>query len=143
MDSVLYPNFLHDQTEYLDAARLWTESLDRVFLKNEKHELWRTPWLITRFANGEMTFDGNPIYSAICDAESKAVRIVQEDSEGGEGFVVWVEPTEWVTIRGDTVYLLTIVCVLTSRTLAETVAVVDRWVNFQGELQLFEPGMAT
>lgn len=138
MDKVLFASFLTDQVVYREASNLWFEALNSVFRTNDKHELWKTPWLNTRFANGDLVCDGNPIYSAICDAESKAIRIVQKDPDQSETFESWVEATDWVTICDRGVYMLTIVCVLTSGTLARSIELFQRWVDFKGELQLFE-----
>ncbi len=125
----------------MEAVQLWSDSVHHLLVKNDKAELWKSPWLNTRFANGQMMFDGNPIYSAICDSEARAIRVIQEelDAAGDEApLTAWSEGTEWVTNKGNVVFMLTIVCVLSSRTFSEALEIIERWVTFQGPLQSFD-----
>ncbi|OJW72632.1 MAG: hypothetical protein BGO59_16065 [Spirosoma sp. 48-14] len=75
MQLARYKNFLLDKDLYFQNKKFWNDTVSR--LSNADY----TEWVITKFANGEDFFDGNPIFSALYERLNKAIRIIQIEKD--------------------------------------------------------------
>ncbi|EOG7788018.1 hypothetical protein ACSW0U_001299 [Vibrio fluvialis] len=78
--AILYRNFLKDNKVYRTNIAYWHKQIKRM-LKDAYIDLESEKYLADRFDNGELFFDGNPIFNAWIKGTGKAFRIIQEDPE--------------------------------------------------------------
>jgi len=75
MSEFLYEYFLEDRRIYLAARAYWFRRVRQIVTFDKT----LVPYLSERFRNGQLFYDGNPIFNIINTRTRKAVRIVQED----------------------------------------------------------------
>lgn len=82
---ILYKNFLKEKNVYRPNIAYWHKQIKRMLevsslaYKNEKY-------LADRFSNGDLFFDGNPIFNMVFEGSNKALRIIQENPEEFEEY---------------------------------------------------------
>lgn len=120
----LFPRFLESDSEYDKAEDYWSR-LFRDSLGNTQH--WKMPWLQTRFVDQTRFAQGDPIYSAANQAETRAVRVDMRSPEPNQpDFEAWLgtfgEP--------DDVYVkvLRISCALSSNSAAIAHKLISAWL---------------
>jgi hypothetical protein len=86
-EAILYPNFLEDKRVYNLVRAFWKRFFDELA---EKSNLTYIPY-INQEQNGELEYDGNPIFSAYVPSLGRAVRIIQVAPEEDE-----LEITAWL-----------------------------------------------
>jgi hypothetical protein len=83
----LFKNFLEDKQVYQNNVVYWKDILNKII----KDKSDNCDWFEPQFVNGEIFFDGNPMFFLICHSPKKAVRIIQEDPESNS-----LEISAWV-----------------------------------------------
>ena len=132
MAAFLFPNFLNDLTEYRQAETLWRDSWDNLVRRVGQEGQWATPWLTTVFADGTPFADGNPVFSAIAVGRRLGVRVIQlERAEGSPELSCWTDT--FAEGESEAIEELVIACALTPQTLADCLALMERWLN-KGEV---------
>jgi hypothetical protein len=127
MVKFLFPRFLTDVREYQQAEALWQERWHDLIHGLGEPDLWRTPWLNTRFADGTACRDGNPIFSAVCPSRGLGLRVIQLDPAGKREMHSWTD----VFAEGsdEAVKELVISCTLTPTTLRAALDLMRAWVT--------------
>ena len=123
MDTILYPDFLEDITNYQAASDFWQAKLDPLF---RELGLSKQDYLNTTMANGVALQDGNPIYQAYFPELKKAVRIIQEEPLLPADFSSWVNVTE---VDEEEVEELVISLVLTEENVERAIAEIHGWLE--------------
>jgi hypothetical protein len=124
----LFPNFLNDANQYHQAETLWRERWDALVRRVGQETMWVTPWLTTTFADGTRFADGNPIFSAVAPDRRLGVRVIQvESSEEPRELAVWTDT--FAEGEPEAIKELVITCALTSQTLGECLALMERWIT--------------
>ncbi len=59
-----------------ESIQYWKDLWERVIDSSRSAHPWKSPWMV----NPDR--DGNPIFTAICETERRAVRIIQQDLPG-------------------------------------------------------------
>jgi len=120
-DFTKFDNFLKDWDLYKENKELWKEMICRT-TKSENEE-----WLITRFANGEDFFDGNPLYSALIKKKNKGIRIIQlENIVENPIFASW---TSTVELEDSVIEELTIALILNEYTYRDAEKLIQQFLN--------------
>lgn len=116
--TVLYKDFLVKRNIYHLQMGYWKRI---IFHKlNDQGEKY-TEYLNTRFNNGELFYDGNPIFNLKECNGNKAVRIVQEDyNEFGDLF-------EKIVNENNDLSEMVIVLTLTDKTSKMAVETISQW----------------
>ena len=93
MAKLLYPKFLTNAKQYAAAQAFWQQLWQYVLREAGKLDCWHTPWLKANYADRTSFRDGNPIHSAVNEAERLGVRIIQEQpsSQGKSELDYWVD----------------------------------------------------
>ncbi|HKB60939.1 MAG TPA: hypothetical protein VKC56_12955 [Gallionellaceae bacterium] len=129
MNGFLYEKFLEDRRVYLAARAFWFRQARRIFPDREI----LPPYLSERFANGELFFDGNPIFNVINQRTNRAARIVQESPIHFDKFYSsWEQETELgLNSNGRPVKIAekVIVLTLTSETLEKSTNELRIWLQ--------------
>ena len=130
MVDFMFANFLQDADQYAQAERLWNTKWQDLLRRLGQQQLWSSPWLNTRFADGTPFADGNPIFSAVCPSRQSGLRVIQLDpAEDADELTFWFstfskgEPEETKE--------LVISCVLTTENLTRTLELMKQWVTRQ------------
>lgn len=126
MTRYLFPTFLSNREDYERAVQHWHRLWEQVDPISRSLYGWRTPW----FSDGpEDLQDGNPIFTAISDDSSKAIRIIQASSgRGGVEFAMWLDTFGGSAKDPDTITELVIACVLSPQTSATALRYMTYWV---------------
>jgi len=97
MDALLFPNFLTDANEYQQAENLLVDlwkDVESVSVCQE--DTWVYPWLNTIAVDGTPLRDGDPIFSAWCPAQKRAIRVVLHESwDGGKAGISYASMTRF------------------------------------------------
>jgi hypothetical protein len=126
----ILPNFLNDPSDYESAQALWQEHWDKILCASGQEGDWRSPWLNHVFVNGTPCRDGNPIFSAVCDARGIGVRVIQNEPDDTEtDFIFWTDT--FAAGQPEAIRELVISCVLSQKTLQDAMDVMRRWVTGQ------------
>lgn len=129
MNGFLYERFLEDRRVYLAARAFWFRHIRRILPNNEM----LPPYLSERFANGELFFDGNPIFNIINQRTAKAARIIQESPIRFEDYYTSWEQDTTVTLRLDNEQIVikekVIVLTLTSASLEKSTNELRLWLH--------------
>ena len=64
------------------AAEAWWREQWAAIVLAEQHP-WITPWFPAVFADGTPWHDGNPIFSALCPAEKRGIRVILDPENDG------------------------------------------------------------
>jgi hypothetical protein len=132
----LFPNFLNDLNEYHQAEALWRARWDELVRRVGQERQWVTPWLTTTFADGTLIVAGNPIFSAVAPERRLGVRVIQvEPAEEPCELSFWTDT--FAEGEPEAIKELVINCTLTSRTLADCLALMERWITKE-EIGLLE-----
>lgn len=130
----LLPNFLKNSTEYESTESLWRAKWQELIKWIGQEQLWTSPWINTKFANGTPFRDGNPIFSAVCFSRSLGIRVIQhESSENARELVFWIDT--FAEGEKKTVKELVISCALTQQTLNDAQDLMYQWIT-EGEVRL-------
>lgn len=133
MARMLYPEFLSNQVEYLEAEKLWLREWKELIRSLGEESSWQTPWIRPTFADGSPIQDGNPIFSAVCPERRLAVRVIQCEPHDGDGLGFWSDT--FAEGGPEQLSELVISCVLTDEALLKSLDLMRQWVQF-GEVQL-------
>lgn len=129
MSGFLYERFLEDRRVYLAARAFWFRHVRRIVSDREP----LPPYLSERFGNGELFFDGNPIFNVINHRTSRAARIVQESPvRFDEFYSSWEQETELVLNQNSRPIVVSekvIVLTLTSETLEKSTNELRTWLQ--------------
>ncbi len=123
---ILYKNFLKDRRVYRPNIAYWHRQIKQalddagVVYEGEKY-------LADRFSNGELFYDGNPIYNAFFTRAGKALRVVQEDSEEFEEYYTSFKSE--VVVNGRAYEELVIVLTLSEERKDKALLEIQQWVN--------------
>ena len=124
----LFPSFLTDPIEYAQSADCWNRQWDQVAVRANEGELWSIAWVDNAFANGTPCRDGNPIFSAVCRARRRAIRVIQLDPSLDQNqFSFWSD----TFAKGEPEELeeLVIACVLNGQAIQQAARLFGEWVN--------------
>jgi hypothetical protein len=125
---ILFPRFLDDSNEYVQAERLWSQKFEEIVSQFGERSLWDVPWLATAFVDGVPFQDGNPIFSAICWSRNKAIRVIQENPAAADGGLsVWSDIFD--ADGPSPITELVISCVLTEDALNEAMQKIQFFVR--------------
>ncbi len=121
------PDFLSDDAAYAKAERFWVDLWARIVREAGEENQWHSPWLNSTCVDGTRMRDGDPIFSAIRDDGSCAVRIVQFPPRKLEGEF-------WTNVRafdpeGENIQLLEVFCSLPEKNEGEASTTLARWVK--------------
>lgn len=119
----LFPNFLGDPVEYAGAEALWRSVWERV----EAPSHWTTPWLTTRYGNGQPFRDGDPIFSAFSLTAKRAIRIRHWGPVVGD--VDFSAGDSFFGSGDDRLSVLHIDCAPTEESVVLAVAAMRKWVH--------------
>ncbi len=119
----LYPNFLTDAREYKLSEKFWKELWDDLMKEASVVKEWKSPWL------GAPLPDGDPIFSAVSQAQRRGVHIIQHAATSAE-----VEIVSWQDQFGeegvdDIIDQLVISCALSKESVAQARALIQSWVR--------------
>jgi hypothetical protein len=74
MSDFLYERFLDDRRIYRAARAFWFRKMKQILPARDIF----LPYVSDKFLNGELFYDGNPIFNAVNLLTGNAVRIIQE-----------------------------------------------------------------
>lgn len=112
MSDILYPNFLDDLAQYEQAEAYWQRRWSELIRKERQEHLWKSPWLKANINHSMPTPDGKPIFSAICEKYSYAIRVNQLDPSKNRS-----ECTHWSDAYGDLdeITVVVVACTMTEQ----------------------------
>ena len=129
MSDYLYERFLDDRLVYVAARAFWFRQARGVL----PHWQALPQYLTERFGDGELFFDGNPIFNAINTSTRKALRIVQESpTEFGDVYISFVVEKKlfWRDARRtESIQERVIVLTLTRESLAKAKQEMRAWLE--------------
>jgi hypothetical protein len=119
----LYPNFLTDAHEYKLAQKFWNDLWKDLTKEVGVAKDWKSPWLAAPLP------DGDPIFSAISQAQRRGVHVIQHAPTSDE-----VEIVSWQDRFGDddedeAIDQLVISCALSQESAARARALIRAWVR--------------
>lgn len=93
MVELLYSDFLENKRVYNLARASWKRFFDQ--LAEQQHFTYQ-PYLNEK-QNGQLEYDGNPIFNAFLPTLHRAIRIVQVANNGSENidFSSWIDTIQW------------------------------------------------
>jgi hypothetical protein len=130
MAELLYPQFLSDVNQYMQAEAYWRKAWDELVRSSGRADEWHTPWLDNCFGNGTPCRDGNPIFSAVSERRKLGVRIIQHGPSSPEelDFDWWVDSFGPDSEEG-AIQELVISCVLSDQTAERLVHLLANWLT--------------
>ena len=134
MVKYIFPNFLNDPEEYVQAEALWQTRWQELIRSVGQEGLWKSPWINTTFANGTPCRDGNPIFSAVCHSRRLGLRVIQQEASGNPRELDFWTDT-FAEGEPEAVNELVISCVLTDETLGDAFDLLHQWVA-EGEVRV-------
>lgn len=133
----LFPDFLDETTVYAKAQRFWETLWAEVQSTVHAEPPWSTPWM------RNPSPDGNPIFTAVCRALLRGVRIIHESPPGaGEPDLDW-----WLDHFGDkndrgAIHELVISCCPSAENSPRVKQLLKQWIKF-GKLTMRRPKAAS
>ncbi len=91
MPQLIHADFLQDSVAYSAAQRHWEALWANIAAKSEGEPRWEIHWMKNPLA------DGNPIFTALCSALRKGVRVIQEEPGNAED----IDLDWWIDDFGD------------------------------------------
>ncbi len=127
----LYPNFLTDARVYALSEELWDNLWKEVMRVEGLARDWKSPWLGTPLA------DGDPIFSAVSQAQRRGVHVIQHAPTSDN-----VEIVSWQDKFGEEgvdeiIDQLVIACTLSREATAQARELLQSWV-VRGTLESVE-----
>lgn len=125
----LFPRFLHDPSEYVQAEAFWRDLWEKLARFTGQRQDWQYPWLRTAYANGTPFQDGDPIFSAWSPSRKLGVRVIQNEPQLQElDLDFWYDRVgdEW---SGGEVNTLVISCALSGRAAALAQDLILSWMR--------------
>ncbi len=124
-DDPLFPGFKDDPATCLAAAAHWQALCDRVLSASS-----RSGWQFrgpTRFGDGSLECEGNPIFDLLNEEQAKAVRLIQDEVTADRPPSV----RAYMDVRGedDSIRELVVRCELTERTAARVAELIEEWTK--------------
>jgi hypothetical protein len=93
MKKYLFENFLNEPLIYRACRNYWEARLEDLFEEHKIHTA--TPYLNTKFANGDDFFNGNPIINYYFSDIRRAIRIIQEAPQNESiEIAAWIDTFE-------------------------------------------------
>ncbi len=93
MGKHLFADFLTNKQVYQICKNYWEIKIEDLLFKHGITNL--SPYLNTKFANGQDFNDGNPIVNLCDNRQNRAFRIIQEEPESEkETITAWTNKTE-------------------------------------------------
>ncbi len=121
---LLFPNFLTDETEYAQAQAEWAKIWNATPEFDRKNLGWRSGWFKLQPPN-----DGNPIFTAISDAQQKAIRVIQyEPTTDAMEIDFWIDTYGGSAIEPISVRELVIACTLSSESAQRALELMSSWI---------------
>lgn len=117
----MFDDFLDNEETYSRLESFW-EDLFWGIIDNYKlhHDHWQVPYYNTFFSNGKKFMDGNPIFSAKNKINNKSIRVIQEDSDGGDEVISRVDNKD----KNE----LVLICTLKDSNIKEIKEKISSWV---------------
>jgi hypothetical protein len=128
MSDFLFPCFLSNAAEYGRAEAYWKDLWRRALEKCKKSGEWRSPWLTTRFADGTVCRDGNPIFSAVNETKKLGIRIIQHAPSNAVDLDSWTDEFG-DSSQGERIRELVISCVPTQESATHVLKLLCGWVT--------------
>jgi hypothetical protein len=119
----LYPNFLTEEREYKLSEKFWRNLWKEVVKEAGAAKEWKSPWL------GAPLRDGDPIFSAVSQAQGRAVHVVQHAPTSGSVEIVWWQDKFGEEGVDQVIDQLVISCALSQETASRARALVWSWVT--------------
>lgn len=121
----LFPNFLADDSEYSQAEAFWARLWAEIPEADRRCHGWRAGW----FQRQPMK-DGNPIFTAVSEAERRGIRVIQCEPTCAEPeFDYWLDTFGGDADEQDTIRELVIACALSDETVRMASEVMSSWVR--------------
>lgn len=124
----LFAHFLTNSAEYSQAQAEWAKLWESIPDRDEYG--WRSGWFELQQAN-----DGNPIFTAISDANQKAIRVIQYEPTSNDVEIdCWLDTFGGPVIDPSSIRELVIACALSDESKQIAHELMAAWVV--GELEL-------
>jgi hypothetical protein len=131
----LFPNFLTDDSEYAHAQGEWARIWEAIPAHDRASFGWRAGWFKLAPPN-----DGNPIFTAISDAQQKAIRVIQyEPTMDSMEFDFWIDNYGGNVIEPTSIRELVIACALSTESAQRAFDLMSSWVVGDIEITRAEP----
>ncbi len=75
----LFPHFLVNSDEYVQAEDFWRHLWDKLARVSGQKQDWQHPWLKTAYVDGTPFRDGDPIFSAWSPSRKLGIRVIQNE----------------------------------------------------------------
>lgn len=136
MPQLIHPDFRKDSGAYAAAQRHWETLWANIATKGEVEPRWEIHWMKNPLS------DGNPIFTALCSALRKGVRIIQEEPGDADDIDVdwWIDDFG-AKEDGDATRELVIACCPTAENTPQVEQLLRKWVQ-NDEVQRDQPNGA-
>jgi hypothetical protein len=123
----LYPNFLHDSSEYALSERYWSKLWEEVDPPARIAKGWIQPWFEPLPSSlGE----GNPIFSAVSRVLRRGIRVIQhEPTDSGVEIQAWLDTFGGGPGDPDKIEELVISCALSNAASDVARSLMEPWVS--------------
>ena len=120
----LFPNFLANESEYAQAEAYWAQIWASIPRVDSINDGWRDGWFTSQAPK-----DGNPIFTAISDAQKKAIRVIQyEPTVDTIELDFWIDTYGGSLIEPVSVRELVIACALSSEAAQRALKLMSSWM---------------
>ncbi len=129
----LFPNFLTDESEYLQAEAFWANVWERTPALERRLCNWRSGWF-----KSQPPRDANPIFTAVSEVQKKGVRVIQyEPSSDGIELDFWMDSFGGPATDPHAIRELVIACALSKETAQISLNLMSAWIV--GEIEIASP----
>ena len=128
--SNLFPNFLHDESEYVQAESYWANLWSKIPEFERSRNQWRPNWF-----TAQPPQDANPIFTAVSELQKKGIRIIQyEPTFKGTELDFWVDTFGGPATDPTAIRELVIACALSMEASQVAFKLMSSWII--GDIEL-------